>query len=76
MNQDQKTQQILNQVQTALKRSDDAIKTGRANLAKLDEDLKIIDEKNNKAQHNIDQEIVKIVQDMDEATVQFVKDTE
>jgi len=76
MDQDQKAQLLLSQTQAALRRSDQAIKNSQTTLDKLDGELKKIEDKNNKDQAVIDQEIVKIVQDMDEATVQFVKDTE
>lgn len=76
MDKDQTTQQILNQAQAALKRADDTISATQTNLDKLEEDLEAINKKNNKTQAAIDQEIVEIVQDMDEATIQFVKDTE
>ncbi|PIP29127.1 hypothetical protein CO134_00835 [Candidatus Kuenenbacteria bacterium CG_4_9_14_3_um_filter_39_14] len=76
MDQDQKTQLLLSQTQAALRHSDQAIKNSQTTLAKLDDELKKIEDKNNKAQAVIDQEIVNIIQDMDEATVQFVKDTE
>ncbi len=76
MDQYQKSQQILNQIQAVLKRSDNALYTGRTNLAKLQRDLEIIEEKNKSAQAAIDEQLVQTIQDMDETTVKFIRGTE
>lgn len=76
MDQYQKSQQILSQIQAILKRSDNAINVGRTNLEQLQRGLEIIAEKNETAQAAIDEQIVQTIQDMDEVTVKFIKDTE
>lgn len=67
---------ILSEVQASLARSDEAIASSEALLENLERDRKKSEEEYEKAQAAVDRDIKRIVQGMDEATVQFVAATE
>ena len=69
-------QAILNQTQAILQKADEAIAGSQNFLAKLESDLAVAEQKYEKDQAAVDQDIKRIVQRMDDDTIQFVKDTE
>ncbi len=60
----------------AIQEADETIASSQALRKRLEEDLQRIEEANRRDQAAIDQEILSIIQEMDEATLQFIKDTE
>lgn len=67
---------ILSQVQASLQKADEAIVGSQNFLTKLESDLASAEKEYEKDQAAVDQDIKRIVQRMDEDTIQFVKDTE
>ena len=67
---------ILEKVGEALHRSDEAILASNNLLKELDKTGAEADGKYREAQAAVDQDIERIAQEMDEAMVQFVADTE
>jgi len=76
MTKNQAVKDLLNKVQASLKSSDDAIESSEVFLKKLEKDRKKSEEEYERAQAAVDLDIKRIVKGMDEATVQFVADTE
>lgn len=69
-------QDALSQAMAAVKRADEEIEKSDKLLSQLKIDLKKIDEDNQRAQGAVDKDIIRIVQDMDEQTANFVLETE
>jgi len=76
MSNDAQIQQTLAIAQAAIKDADDAIANLNSTLAQAQTNVAQAEAENAATQAQLDDDIVKIVQDMDEAVVQFVKDTE
>lgn len=72
----QKIKNFLNKIRASLKNSDEVIASSKFLLKKLEKDRKKSEEEYEKAQAVVDEEIKKIVQEMDEVMVQFIADTE
>lgn len=67
---------LIQQVQASITKSDKAIKESNPLIEKINKDLATAEKTHAQKQQSIDKDIVKIAQDMDKATVQYVKDTE
>lgn len=76
MDQNQKTQKLLQKVQAFIKSSDALIADSQKKLARLEDNLQKIDDQHARAQAAIDKDIKKIIQAMDYQTAKFVKETE
>lgn len=75
-NNDSDVQTILSQTQAILQKADEAITASQNFRAKLENELAVADAEYEKAQAAVDQDIKRVVQRMDDDTIQFVKDTE
>ncbi|GEM_PF-2340578 len=69
-------QDALSRATATIKRSEEAVEKSNQLLVQLKTELKKIDEDNQRAQDAVDKDIVRIVQDMDEETANFVLATE
>jgi len=69
-------QDALSRAIATVKSSEEAIEKSNQLLTQLKTELKKIDEDNQSSQEAIDKDIVRIVQDMDEETANFVLVTE
>lgn len=67
---------LIQQVQASLKKSDSVLRESKLTLKNVQKDIEGAEKKHALEQKTIDNDIVKIVQDMDRATIQLVKDTE
>jgi len=67
---------LVSQVKASLKKSDTIISDSKQYLKKLPKSIENAEKTHVEEQKSIDGDITNIVQDMDNATVQYVKDTE
>ncbi|KKQ57269.1 MAG: hypothetical protein US74_C0006G0053 [Parcubacteria group bacterium GW2011_GWA2_38_13] len=67
---------LIQQVQASITKSDKMIKESKPLIEKMNKETAVAEKEHTQKQQSIDQDIIKITQDMDKATVQYVKDTE
>ena len=75
-NSGQSIDDILVEADAVLNRSNKAIVQSENYLKQLEEYLTQIEAKNNQLQVALDADITKIVEEIDDATIKFIKDTE
>ncbi len=75
-NNNQQLQDVITKAEQAVHRSNKVIANSKASLKELEQQLENIKLENQQAQQQIDAEINEIINEMDDATVNFIKDTQ